>query len=282
MNLGVHKQIYKKFGKDIDLSNKFESLGLALEKANSKYTAGFLISIFITLLIILSIISVLLFTITGLLWSLLIPTASLLVFLYPHYRIYVRREKIDSDLQYAFNYLSTLVSVGITPLEAFRALISEETFDKELRREFELILIDTEIFGKDLISALIQAQKRTPSKKLQNILQSIISSILAGSDLKKVLMDASIELFEEQRRSFQKKLSNLSIFAEFYVIICLFAPVLLIVFFPIVETLSSFLRFQTSLFGRHFIELFVFFLIPIISIVILIALDLIQPKEVKI
>ncbi len=282
MNLGFHKLFYSKFGKGIDFSRRFESLGIALEKANSKYTPGLLLSLFLSMLVILSAIAASLFILTRLHLFLLVPLASLIVFLYPYYRIYSRREKIDSELQYAFSYLSTLVSVGITPIEAFRAIIMEETFEKELRREFELIVIDTEVFGKDLITALSRASQRTPSKKLQNILQSMVSSILAGSDLKKVLMDASVELSEEQRRSFQRKISNLSIFAEFYVIVCLFAPVLMIVFFPIIETLSNFLMFSSSLFGRHFIELFVYLLVPMVSIVLLIILDLIQPKEVKI
>jgi flagellar protein FlaJ len=282
MNLWVHRQIYRLFGKEIDFSQKLQSLNVALEKANSKFTPGLLISLFLSLFLLLFLFSVLLFAFTRLFWILLAPLLSFLIFLYPYCRIYSRREKIDSELHYAFSYLSTLVSVGVTPIEAFRSLSMDETFEKELRREFELIVIDTEVFGKDLITALNKALQRTPSKKLQNILQSMVSSILAGSDLKKVLMDASAELSEEQRRSFQRKISNLSIFAEFYVIVCLFAPVLLIVFFPIVETLSNFLMFRSSIFGRHFIELFVFLLIPVISIVLLVILDLIQPKEVKI
>lgn len=281
MVFNIHKVLYSFIGRRIDESQKLQKLDLILESSDSKYTPGMLISIFLLFLTFLTPLSIYLYLLFKTLIVFIIPWISLCVFTYPYMRLNSRKAKIDEELPYAFNYLSTLVSVGLNPLDAFKALINEKSFDKELRREFELILIDCTFFGRDLLNSLIRASRRTPSKKFGNILQSIVSSTLAGSELKRVLMDTSSELMDERKRIFHRKINTLSIFSEIYVVFCIFVPVLIIVSFPIVEALSNYLMFKSVFISKVVIEIFVYLFIPAISVISLLLLDILQPTEVK-
>lgn len=281
MVFNPYRIFYDTVGKKIDFERRLQKLRFILEISDSKQTPGSIISIFLLSIVSLLAISSILSLLFGSFIFLLLVVSSIGILVYPWFRAYSRKEMIDEELSYAFSYLSTLVSVGLNPLEAFKSLIEDNSFNRELRREFELIFIECTFFGKDLLTALLMASKRTPSKKFANVLQSIISSIVAGSELKKVLMDTSLELIEEKRRNFQRRISNLSIFTEIYVILCVFVPVLLVVSFPIVDTLSNFLMVKNTLISGEIIEIFVYLIIPTISVIALILLDMIQPKEVK-
>ena len=71
-----------------------------------------------------------------------------------------RAKKIDTDLAYALNFISTMTSAGVTPTESFKSLSKQEIYG-EVKEEASWIYRDVALLGKDIISAIKANIKRT-------------------------------------------------------------------------------------------------------------------------
>jgi len=279
------RSIYKVVGKPIDKRKTF--LDKPIQQARIGITSGQYISIGVVGLVFLIIAMVILYLIMhNLLLLLLLPIYTVIFLLYPFWKVSNRASEISKEIPHALNYLSIMVVVGINISKAFQ-FISEESSFGEIRKEFHDIYREIEFFGADISTALLRAAGRTPSKELSSTLNNIIAMIAAGSDIGTVLRNTAEIHLNQHYRKLNRLVDNLSLFAEIYIILAVFVPILFMIAYPIVEVMNSFF---TTTFGtesmqfmsRATSEALIYLIIPCVSLISIILLEVIIPEDMKV
>lgn len=152
----------------------------------------------------------------------------LITFLMPDLKASNRARDIDAKLPYALNYMATMASAGVTPGKLFESLARQPLYG-EVANEAAMIARDLNVLGRDLITALSDAMDRSPSIKLQDLLQGAITSMGSGGDLKEYFQAKSEQFMLENRQDQKKFLESLGVLAESYVTVVVGGPVFVIV-----------------------------------------------------
>jgi archaellum biogenesis protein FlaJ (TadC family) len=277
--------IYRLIGKPIDRKRNF--LEKPLEQARMELTTGQYVSsgmligipvVFVTLMLF--------FLFSNSLLFLIIPIYIILFFLYPFWKVSNRASGIQKDIPHALNYISIMIAVGVNVSKAFHSISMESSFG-EIRKEFSDIYREIEFFGADLSTALLRASARTPSKELAGTFNNIIAMLAAGSNLSTVLRNTAEVHIHQYYRKLDRVVDNLSLFAEIYIILAVFVPILFMIAFPVVEVISSFFAgaFGTApiqFMNKTTMEAVIYLIIPSVSAVSIILLDTIIPEDMKI
>jgi len=95
--------------------------------------------------------------------------AMMVMYMYPGMKASNRGGPIDTNLPYITNFLTLLSSSNVPPSVIFKSMSKIETV-KEVKLEFGNIVRDVEIFGKDLMTSIVDNAKLTPNKELREIL----------------------------------------------------------------------------------------------------------------
>ena len=207
-------------------------------------------------------------------------TGALLVaaymFSYPKSVAYKRREDIDARLAYAVTHMSTLAGTGVPLVAIFKAMTKMGEYG-EVARECAYIVRDVEFFGKDVLTALADQAKRTPSKRWGELLWGVISTVRSGGDLRTYLMEKAKDLVEEYEREEKRVIESLNILTEIYMVAFVLAPVLGVVMVALMSLMGGSLG---GLHPRVILVLLVYLILPLIGIVFLLLAESSKPKEV--
>ncbi len=167
----------------------------------------------------------------GLLVPLPIVTAAtvyLLALMQPDLRARNRARDINAKLPYALNYISTMASAGATPETIFSSLAKQQVYG-EVASEAAWIDRDLKMLGHDIITSLNKAIDRSPSSKLQDMLQGTITVLTSGGDMKSYFRSKSEQFIFENRQEQKKFLESLGVLAESFVVVVVAAPLFLVV-----------------------------------------------------
>lgn len=277
--------IYRLIGKPIDRKKNF--LEQPLEQARIGMTVGQYVSMGVLIGIpVVSVTLVLYFVFSRALLFLIIPLYILLFFAYPFWKVSNRASEIEKELPHALNYISTMVAVGVSAPKVFQSLSMESSFG-EIRKEFNDIYREIEFFGADFSTAMLRAAARTPSRDLANTFNNVIAMLAAGSDLSTVLRSTAEMHIRQHYRKLDRVVDNLSLFAEIYIILAVFVPILFMIAFPVVEVITNFFAgaFGTDpiqFISKATVEAVIYLIIPTVSVISIILLDAIIPEDMKV
>jgi len=192
--------------------------------------------------------------------------------IYPLFKQFDRKDKIDGILPFASGYLSTLASVGVPPDKLFESLARQDM--GEVSKEAKNIVEDMHFLGLDVLTALKRAVERSPSKLFAEFLEGIRVTLLSGGALRRYLEDQTrrfMKIREEKENEFNK---SLNVIGEIYVVLVVLAPLLFIVLLiSLGETGGLFLPIPVVL------VLISYFLIPFASLMMVGLIDMTMPKE---
>jgi len=192
--------------------------------------------------------------------------------IYPLFKQFDRKDKIDGILPFASGYLSTLAGVGVPPDKLFESLARQDM--GEVSKEAKNIVEDMYFLGLDVLTALKRAVERSPSKLFAEFLEGIRVTLLSGGVLRRYLEDQTKRLMkirEEKENEFNK---SLNVIGEIYVVLVVLAPLLFIVLLiSLGETGGLFLPIPVVLI------LISYFLIPFASLLMIGLIDMTMPKE---
>lgn len=183
-----------------------------------------------------------------------------------------RKSKMERALAFITNYMAILSSANIIPERIFKSL-SMTNIDPTVREEFADIIRRIELTGEDFLLALKRKSEETPSKQLSELLKGILIVSKTGGDLKRFLRLQARYFTRLRRISLKKALDQLGIVAEIFVTTCIVVPLILIIMLSVMSLLGQVGNFI------FWIYLITFLLIPLSSIVIIILVDTILPKE---
>ena len=213
-------------------------------------------------------------TTNPLLWlaliGILVPGMYAVQISYPDIVARGRKSKIDIDLPYAISYMQAL-STAMPPFEMLRRIYEESDMFGEVSREFGMVIRDVELFGDDLITAMRNLQRTTPSTNLRDFLNDLGIVFDSGGDVSSYL-GAKTEYYREQaKRELDLVLKTIEIMAEVYVSAFVAGPIALIIMIVA--------QGMTNSQGMDWILPSMYVLIPAGAVVMIWILSLMLPPE---
>jgi len=192
-----------------------------------------------------------------------------LLILYPYYYIKQKEREIDEVLPFALVHMSAIASSGVNFYLTIKMIADTKEY-KALSETFQKIVALVEIANFDIINAIKEISEETPSKKLREILNSIIYITKTGGDLTQYLNQKAEEAILNLKISKEKYIGFLDVFSDLYVILIVAIPIL---FVSIIAVLSSFSPSENL---YRIAKLGTYVIIPIFDLAFLLLLNLQQ------
>ena len=177
----------------------------------------------------------------------------------PGSRAKTRGKKIDRHLAYALNFVSAMSSAGVTPTEIFKSLSKQEIYG-EIKEEASWIYRDVALLGADILTALRNNIRRTPSQKFKDFLQGMVVTVTSGGSLKSYFVAKANQFMVENRQNQKQLIESLGIMAESYVTAAVAGILLLLIVIPIMMIISG----DAS--QINFLYVIIFLIVPLIHI----------------
>ncbi|MEM3874498.1 MAG: type II secretion system F family protein [Candidatus Bathyarchaeia archaeon] len=196
-------------------------------------------------------------------------------YIYPVYRADKFKRELEDELAFTTGYMSILASAGVPPEKIFYSL-SNLPVPLAVSAEAKNIVRDVNLFGLDIISALEQASKRTPSERFREMIEGFISTIHSGSNLAAYLREKSKQHMKLKRISLRKFSDTLSMLSEFYVAILVTGPLLLVIMLAVMAMMGG--GGLGLLSPDLLLNILTYIGIPVGSIMFLLILDAVSPK----
>jgi len=243
---------YQLIGKQVLKNQKLEYIGDQLIKADMKLTPAVYLSLIIITGLLTFIVSLLMFTIvfyfiiqtpSWILYVLILTTITTTVaFTFLPFvvrsRISTRRVSIERELPFTLSELSILASTGLTPIRIFRNMIHRNEHTA-MNFEFKKIIYKVDIDGKDIITAVSETAKETPSPTFREVLWDIGNMIHQGGDLDVYLRnkaDTTMQLKRDLQKEFTEKLG---MYSELYLSLVLIGVLFIAIAAFILDAMGS-------------------------------------------
>ena len=196
--------------------------------------------------------------------------ASLVFLQYPTLVKANRATRINLLLHHAVAYMYAMRQGGAEMMGVFRAIGGNSAVYGEAAHEFRRVIRDTDYFGYDQIAALRHLQETTPSEKLAEFVQDLVSVVESGGDML-AFLDARVRIYQEEARFEQKTfLSTLQLVAEAYVTLFVAGPLFIIIVMVVMGFMGSTPILQLSV--------IIYVLVPVGSLLFILFLDVISIK----
>lgn len=193
-------------------------------------------------------------------WFLMVIIYLALLSEYPNSVAGGRRKKIDAVLPMAMGYIATMASADM-PVENIIYELSKSEEYGELGREAKSISISTRLFGEDIINAIKEGASNSPSQRLSEFFQGIITTQTSGGDLKEYFKQKAIQYQVELSTLLKRNTESLSVLAESYIIVGIMFPLILMVIIGTVTSVIPGEGAETLI----ILYLIVFLIIPVIA-----------------
>lgn len=137
-------------------------------------------------------------------------------------------KQIDEALPAALNYMLALANAGLPPAQIWGSLARAKAFGP-LAFEAERIQRDLVLFSHDILTALRNAQERTPSKRLHEFLQGAISSFQSGVELEDYLKSKGQQYHHQSLQEQAQAIDTMGVMAEAFLVVVVAAPLFLMI-----------------------------------------------------
>jgi len=203
-----------------------------------------------------------------------LPIATFIfLYFYPSSERKTLTKKIDNELPFAVIHMSAISGSGIEPTQIFKIIGLSNEYPN-LRREIRKVLNQINIYGYDLVNALNNVSRTTPSKKLAELFNGLSTTITTGGNLKAFFEKRAETLLIEYKLEREKFTRVAEIFMDIYISIIIAAPMILMLLLTILNVAMPSLMFGISTLEASLIVVAV---IALINILFLMFLHLKQP-----
>jgi flagellar protein FlaJ len=137
-------------------------------------------------------------------------------------RASTKRTEVEAELPFTLSELSILASTGIPPIEIMRRMSSRD-INPHMRNEFRKVIYKVDIDGKDLVTALGETARETPSQHLRETLWDFSNMIHSGGNVAAYLRNKADDALKLKRALQKEYIDKLTGYAEMYVSLVLVA-----------------------------------------------------------
>jgi len=149
-----------------------------------------------------------------------------------------RSRKIDARITSAMSFISAMASADV-PVDVIFKELSRQTVYGEVAKEAEWITRDTELLGVDILTAIRRGAGRSPSPKMQDFLQGVVTTSTSGGQLKPYFLLKAEQYEKEDKLEMRKKMETLGMLAEAFVTVVVAFPLFLVVIMAIMALISK-------------------------------------------
>lgn len=194
---------------------------------------------FIAMTIFFSMVGIVILSVLSIVLAIIVPFIVYQIIISQPASVAKKRGKdIDNKISPAMNFISALASANVTPDIIFKELARRKEYG-EVANEAEWITRDTELLGKDILTAIKEGSKRSPSLKWSEFLQGMVTTSTSGGALKPYFIIKSDEFEKELRLQMKKTMETLSLFAETFVTVGVAFPLFLIIIIAIMALINQ-------------------------------------------
>jgi flagellar protein FlaJ len=185
-----------------------------------------------------------------------------------------RRTRIEDFLHITSSYMAVLACAGMGPEKIIRSVAAEES-RMPLCKEVEFVVTKMDLLGCNILTALDEEVRRSPSVLYANMLRGFAYTVRTGGNLRKFFLKMTSQLLNKRYTRIQQFLHSLDMLAETYVIMFAVFPLLLIIMFSLMSSVGGSLGGFDLVFLMY---LLTFFILPIMASFYILLIDLLQPK----
>ncbi|MBN2880421.1 type II secretion system F family protein [Candidatus Woesearchaeota archaeon] len=156
------------------------------------------------------------------------------MFIYPSLERRSAEDAINSELPFATIHMSAISGSMVNPVKIFEIIISTKEYPA-LQKEFTKMLNEINLYGYDLVSALKNTAKNSPSKKLAELLNGLATTIHSGGDMPKFFDKRAETLLFNYKIEQQKDSKRAETFMDMYISIVIAAPMILMLLMMIMK-----------------------------------------------
>ena len=153
-------------------------------------------------------------------------------------RISNRKEHLDRELPFTLSELSVLASTGTSPIRLVRRM-AQRDHDPAMTGEFKRIVYKTDVQGKDLITALAETAKESPSLSVRESFWDLANMIHQGGNLDEYLRNKSDDVLKLRRLVQKEFIERLTTFLDMYVSLVLVGVLMIAVAAFLINALGS-------------------------------------------
>ncbi|MCL5437611.1 MAG: type II secretion system F family protein [Candidatus Thermoplasmatota archaeon] len=149
-----------------------------------------------------------------------------------------RKKDIDAKIPMAIGYIATMASADM-PIDNILFELGQSREYGEIAKEARSISMASRFFGKDIITAMRDGAKNSPSPKFSEFLQGIVTTVTSGGNLKVYFKSKAVQYQSELSTVIRTNAESIGILAESYVTVGVAFPLMLIVILGVVAALGS-------------------------------------------
>jgi len=153
-------------------------------------------------------------------------------------RIANRKDQLDRELPFTLSELSVLASTGMSPIQLIRRFARRD-HDPAMTLEFKRVVYHTDVEGKDLITALAETAKGSPSQSVREAFWDLANMIHQGGNLDEYLRAKSDDVLKLKRLVQKEFIERLSTFLDMYVSLVLVGVLMIAVGAFLINALGS-------------------------------------------
>ena len=153
-------------------------------------------------------------------------------------RIANRKDELERELPFTLSELSVLASTGSSPIRLVRRMASRD-HDPAMTGEFRRVVYKTDVQGKDLITALAETAKASPSTSVREAFWDLANMIHQGGSLDEYLRAKSDDVLKLRRLVQEEFIERLTTFLDMYVSLVLVGVLMIAVAAFLINALGS-------------------------------------------
>jgi flagellar protein FlaJ len=185
-------------------------------------------------------------------------------------RIANRKDELERELPFTLSELSVMASTGASPIQLVRRM-AQRDHDPAMTAAFRRITYKTDVQGKDLITALAETAKESPSNNVRESFWDIANMIHQGGNLDEYLRNKSDDVLKLKRLIQRDFIERLSTFLDMYVSLVLVGVLLIAVAAFLLNALGS---TAVGLDANELLLLLTFGLVPVAVAVTIILISI--------
>ena len=205
---------------------------------------------------------------------LLIPLLTFFaVYFYPSSEKKAAEKRIDEELPFVAIHMSSIAGSGLEPTNIFR-IISQSRENPYTSKEIRKLLNMINFYGMDLVSALRDAARISPNRKLSERFNGLATTISTGGSMTEFLDKRAETLLFDFKLEKEKNTRMAETFMDIYISVAVAAPMMLV----LLLVLMGISGISTFLTNPAVMAFAIVMAISLLNIIFLLFLHLKQPK----
>ncbi len=156
---------------------------------------------------------------------------------YPTTISHTRKRDIDAKLPMAIGYISAMASADI-PIDRILSDLGKLELYGEISKEANSISVMTNIFGMDILEAIKEASRFSPSRKFSEFLSGIGTTVNSGGNLKDYFIGKARQYNSELTIGIKRNVESIGVLAESFITVGVAFPLMLMIIVGVIAVLA--------------------------------------------